>query len=436
MSRILVVDDEPVIRRELKRALARESFEVVEASDVAEAEAAGLGSFDLILTDLRLPGRDGDVLIERAHPIPVVVMTAHGSVPSAVDAMKRGAVDYLAKPFDPDELLLIVRRILKRPSAPSSADPSTDDGILGGSPAMDGLRNVLRKLARSHRGVLILGESGTGKELVARALHLHSPRASGPFVPVNCAAIPEGLVESELFGHERGAFTGAVSSRGGLVRSADGGTLFLDEIGELALPTQARLLRFVQEHEVRSVGSNQTQHVDVRLLAATHRDLAAMVRQGTFRQDLYYRLRVLELRVPPLRERGNDAVELATAFLARECDRIARPRMTFSESAVEAIRAHPWEGNVRELEYAIERAATLAESDMLTPEDLGLVATPPAQAVVPRAEDASLEGYFRRFVQENQGAMSETQLAERLGISRKTLWARRQKYGIPRPKHD
>ena len=208
--------------------------------------------------------------------------------------------------------------------------------------------------------------------------------------------------------------------------------MFLDEIGELALPAQARLLRFVQEHEVRSVGSNRTQRVDVRLLAATHRDLAAMVRANAFRQDLYYRLRVLELRVPPLRERDDDAVELARVFLAREGERISRPGMTLSAAALDAIRAHRWEGNVRELEYAIERAATLAESDELSPDDLGLA--PPLTRVAQDTEDATLEGYLRRFVLEHQGEMSETDLADHLGISRKTLWARRQKYGIPRPK--
>ena len=437
MSRILVVEDEPVIRAELKRALAREGHEVVDASDVNEAEQAGLTDFDLILSDLRLPGVDGDALIERARGVPVILMTAHASVPSAVDAMKRGAIDYLTKPFDPDELLLIVARVLagRQESGSSNAAPTreADDGLLGSSAVMQGLRRVIAKLAASDGRVLITGESGTGKELVARALHAHSPRRAGPFVPVNCAAIPEGLIESELFGHERGAFTGAVASTGGLVQAAAGGTLFLDEVGELPLSAQARLLRFVQEQEVRRVGSSRTTRVDVRLLAATHRDLREMIAGQRFREDLYFRLRVLELGLPALRERGEDLLELAEAFITRVGERFAKAELALSPAAREAMLAHDWPGNVRELENAIERAVTLHEAGALEPEDLGL-RRPSTRGIAATVDDTSLAAYFRNFVLSHQDELSETELARRLGISRKSLWERRQRFGIPRPK--
>ncbi|NVB40668.1 sigma-54-dependent Fis family transcriptional regulator [Pseudenhygromyxa sp. WMMC2535] len=441
MSRILIVEDEAVIRSELRRALARAGHEVVEAGDVIEAERAGFSSFDLILSDLRLPGLDGDVLLERAGDVPVILMTAHGSVPSAVDAMKRGAVDYLMKPFDPDELLLIVQRLLDR-AKPAAAEveleaASEHAGMLGDSPVMRELRAKITKFSTSDGRVLIVGESGTGKELVARALHEQSPRAERPFVVVNCAAIPEGLIESELFGHARGAFTGAVTSAEGLVQAADTGTLFLDEVGELPLPTQARLLRLVQEQEIRRVGSSKTTRVDVRLLAATHRDLREMVASQAFREDLYFRLRVLELALPPLRERGEDVVILAEAFLERVGARLGKPQLRLSDAARGVLRSHRWPGNVRELENAIERAATLHERGEIEPEGFGLQlagAGASAELGPGNLADPSLEGYFRSFVLANQDSMSETAIAKQLGISRKSLWERRQRYGIPRPR--
>ena len=448
--RILVVEDEVVIRHELRRVLALEGYDVDEAGDVREAKVKSLASFDLIVSDLRLPGEDGDVLIDlgrQAGEVPVVLMTAFGSVPSAVDAMKRGAVDYLTKPFGPDELVVVVARALEARGHRKGASAQGDEGgLLGSSPAMETLRRRIAKLATSEARVLIVGESGTGKELVARALHEQSARRDRPFVPVNCAAIPEGLIESELFGHERGAFTGAVSAAGGLVQAAAGGTLFLDEIGELPLSAQARLLRLVQEGEIRKVGSNRTQRVDVRLLAATHRDLRSMVATGAFREDLYFRLRVLELSVPPLRARGGDVLELADFFMWRQVARRGIPPLTWSAAARAALLEHAWSGNVRELEHAVERAVTLHEHGSVGPELLGLqrgteatVASLPNGAERPASElgeptDCSLEAYFRRYVLEHQNALSETELARRLGISRKSLWERRQRYGIPRPR--
>jgi DNA-binding NtrC family response regulator len=375
----------------------------------------------------------------------VLILTSYATVRGAVDAVKRGAVDYLAKPFDFDELLATVERLTgaARPPAPPpppgpAAGPEAE--ILGRSPPVVALRERVRKIGPSDATVLVLGESGTGKELVARALHASSRRRGRPFVALNCAAIAEGLVESELFGHEKGAFTGATASHGGLFKAADGGTLFLDEIGELPLPAQARLLRALQEGEVRPVGSARAVRVEVRLVAATHRDLAAMVKTGAFRGDLYFRLRVLELRLPPLRERGDDVLALARARLARAAARLGRPPLGLAPAADAALLAHDWPGNVRELENAMERAAVLAEGGEVGPEHLGLegeaVAAPPAAAPAPAPADASLslDAYFRRFVLEHQGGLTETELARRLGMSRKALWERRHRMGLPRPR--
>jgi DNA-binding NtrC family response regulator len=310
----------------------------------------------------------------------VLIMTSYASLRSAVDSMKMGAVDYIAKPFDHDEMLQAVARILRdHQSAPaagealagkpsngggkSSVDNSNGEiGIIGSCPPMQDLYSKIRKVAPTDSNVLIQGESGTGKELVARALHNLSKRAKAPMISVNCAAIPESLIESELFGHEKGAFTGASAGRAGLVEAADGGTLFLDEIGELPLEAQARLLRVLQEGEIRRVGSVQSQKVDVRLIAATHRDLKSLAKIGQFREDLYYRLHVIALKLPALRERGADVNEIATAFLARQSARINRTDLKFAADAEQAIRHYSWPGNVRELENAVERAVILSES--------------------------------------------------------------------------
>ncbi|CAM5583956.1 Response regulator OS=Stutzerimonas stutzeri OX=316 GN=CXK95_18110 PE=4 SV=1 [Stutzerimonas stutzeri] len=313
---------------------------------------------------------------------------------------------------------------------------------------MQDLFGKIRKVAPTDSNVLIQGESGTGKELVARALHNLSHRAKAPMISVNCAAIPETLIESELFGHEKGAFTGASAGRAGLVEAADGGTLFLDEIGELPLEAQARLLRVLQEGEIRRVGSVQSQKVDVRLIAATHRDLKTLAKTGQFREDLYYRLHVIALKLPPLRERGNDVLEIARAFLARQCQRMGNDSMHFSRDAEQAIRHYSWPGNVRELENAIERAAILSESAEIDATLLGIDIEldglddefdEPCTSLLSAAgneptEDLSLEDYFQHFVLEHQDHMTETELARKLGISRKCLWERRQRLGIPRRK--
>ena len=463
MSHILVVEDEPIIRSALRRLLERHHYQVSEAGAVHEAlEQHELSEFDLIISDLRLPGEPGTALIKHAGKVPVLIMTSYASLRSAVDSMKLGAVDYIAKPFEHEEMLQAIARIIETSQQPSPAPAAapaasqTDGsnremGIIGASPAMQTLFKRIRKVAPTMSTVLIQGESGTGKELVARALHENSPRAHAPMISVNCAAIPETLIESELFGHEKGAFTGAVAGRTGLVEAANGGTLFLDEIGELPLEAQARLLRVLQESEIRRVGSVQSQKVDVRLVAATHRDLKALAHQGLFREDLYYRLNVIELRLPPLRERGEDVMLIAEALLTRIGAQMNTPDLHFNSDAANAIRQYRWPGNVRELENAIERAAILCDANEICTDLLGIepdisqerssyattalesMRTPDKITSEP-AENLSLEDYFQHFVLEHQDHMTETELATKLGISRKCLWERRQRLGIPRKK--
>jgi two-component system response regulator HydG len=471
MPHILIVEDETIIRSALRRLLERNQYQVSEAGSVQEAqERFSIPSFDLIVSDLRLPGAPGTELIKLGQGKPVLIMTSYASLRSAVDSMKMGAVDYIAKPFDHDEMLQAVSRILrdrqtvvsmqaeraataKLPGGDKSgADNSNGEiGIIGSCPPMQDLYSKIRKVAPTDSNVLIQGESGTGKELVARALHNLSRRAKAPMISVNCAAIPETLIESELFGHEKGAFTGASAGRAGLVEAADGGTLFLDEIGELPLEAQARLLRVLQEGEIRRVGSVQSQKVDVRLIAATHRDLKGLAKIGQFREDLYYRLHVIALKLPALRERGPDVNEIAHAFLARQSAKIGRTDLKFAPDAEQAIRHYSWPGNVRELENAVERAVILCESPEISADLLGIdielsdidveefIGLAPQQASASSTaheptEDLSLEDYFQHFVLEHQDHMTETELARKLGVSRKCLWERRQRLGIPRRK--
>ena len=464
MARILVVEDEAVIRTEVRRLLAKRGHQISEAATVSEALEHGPSGFDLVLSDLRLPGAQGTDLIPHAEGVPVLIMTSFATVHSAVEAMKLGAVDYISKPFDPDELLLAVERILregrlgrvKQALERDVARTWSVEGMVAAGAAMQEVLERIGRVAPTDATVLILGESGTGKELVARALHAKSPRAEAPFVAVNCAAIPEGLIESELFGHEKGAFTGAVSRQTGLVESAHGGTLFLDEIGELPASAQARLLRMLQESEVRPVGAQRAKKVDVRVVAATHRDLPELIARGEFREDLYFRLRVVDILLPALRARTDELPALAAHLLAKASKKLGRPGLTLSPEAERALLEHPWPGNVRELENALERAAILAPTALLEPVHLGLVppaarsraerwpqprgpSTSGASAPAEAAEDegpfaGALVDYFKRFVEAHQGELSETELAKRLGISRKTLWERRQKLGLPRPK--
>ena len=445
MNQVLVVEDEAVIRSALKRLLERHKYQVSEAGSVKESlEKYDLDKFDVVISDLRLPGAPGTDII-KATKAPVLIMTSYSSIRSAIDSMKMGAVDYIAKPFEHNEIIETLSKIIReratldKKEKPDSEEPQQPiHGMIGSCPQMMELFRRIRKVAQTNSTVLINGESGTGKELVARAIHNLSDRKDQEMISVNCAAIPENLIESELFGHEKDAFTGATATRTGLVEAANRSTLFLDEIGELPLEAQARLLRLLQENEIRKVGSVQSKKVDVRLVVATHRDLKQLVADGYFREDLYYRINVMALLIPPLRERGNDILEVADAILQKTCLRLKTSMLNFNDSASHAIAKYAWPGNVRELENAIERAVVLAEKNNIGEELLAIdlkstkIAESPAPIPNEPTEELSLEDYFQRFVLEHQNVMNETQLAKKLGISRKCLWERRQRFGIPR----
>jgi two-component system, NtrC family, response regulator HydG len=463
MQQILVVEDESVIRTALRRLLERSGYQVSEAGSVQQAESDfSFADFDLIISDLRLPGAPGTDLIKKAGDVPVLIMTSYASLRSAVDSMRMGAVDYIAKPFDHGDMVNAVERIIadhptaraQEQKASSSADGQggRSSGIVGNCPAMQTLFGHIARMAPTESTVLVLGETGTGKELVARSVHQQSQRADKTLISVNCAAIPDTLIESELFGYEKGAFTGANASRMGLIEAADGGTLFLDEIGELPMEAQARLLRFIQEGEIRRIGSVHSRKVNVRLICATHRNLQQLSAEGLFRQDLYYRINVLRLSLPPLRERGKDILHLAENMMQQQIQKLGKNSMHLSPRAIQAITTYQWPGNVRELEHAIERAVILSDSEEIDNDSLGIdlelvninrIRGQDGMTAAPRSnvtsssepqEDLSLEDYFQRFVLEHQDSMSETELAQKLGVSRKCLWERRQRFGIPRSK--
>ncbi|MCP4041246.1 MAG: sigma-54-dependent Fis family transcriptional regulator, partial [Gammaproteobacteria bacterium] len=347
MHHILILEDEKVIRSALRRLLERNGYEVSEAGSVEQArDSYNLSGFDLILADLRLPGVPGTEIIELSQGVPVLIMTSYASVRSAVESIKQGAVDYIAKPFDHDELLILIKRVLserrmERQNRALKSDLARNypsDGMVGQSPSMEEVRRRIEKVAPTDTTVLIVGESGTGKELVARAIHDQSTRAAEPFVAVNCAAIPESLIEPELFGYEKGAFTGAMERRDGLVEAANHGTLFLDEIAELPQSAQASLLRVLQDGEIRRIGATEPCMVDVRLLSATHQELKKLVATNRFRGDLFFRLRVMEVFLPPLRERGADVIELARFLVEKTCKRLNRQTLKLPRLTLDAIK--------------------------------------------------------------------------------------------------
>lgn len=375
---VLVVDDEKGQREILKTILQGEGYDVVIASNLREASRVlQEDPFDVVLTDLKMPNGDGIQLLtytmKERPTTSVVMMTAHGTIPSAVEAMRLGAFDYLTKPLERDELLVVIEKAIAASRLISENITLKEElqnrfrieNIIGSDGKMQEVFRLIKKVSHTNSNVLIYGESGTGKELVAKAIHHHSPRRDGPFIAVNCAAIPEGLMESELFGHERGAFTGAFTRRMGLFGSANGGSLFLDEIGDMNIGLQARLLRTIQEKEVRRVGGEETIKVDVRIISATNRDLEGDVRQGRFREDLFYRLNVIAFRLPPLRERVGDIPELVGHFIERHSKAIGKEIQGVSDEAMALLLNYHWPGNVRQLESVIERAVLLAEGERI-----------------------------------------------------------------------
>ncbi|MBD8483159.1 MULTISPECIES: sigma-54-dependent transcriptional regulator [Pseudomonas] len=443
-QKILIVDDEPDIRELLEITLGRMKLETRSARDVAEArEWLGRESFDLCLTDMRLPDGTGLELVQfiqqRYSHVPVAMITAFGSLDTAINALKAGAFDFLTKPVDLPRLRELVGAALRMP-APAAAgkEPSIDQRLLGESPPMLGLRKQIGRLARSQAPVYISGESGSGKELVARLIHEQGPRADRPFIPVNCGAIPAELMESEFFGHRKGSFTGATEDKPGLFQAAHGGTLFLDEVADLPLTMQVKLLRAIQEKAVRAVGGQTENVVDVRILSATHKDLAAEVAAQRFRQDLYYRLNVIELRVPCLRERREDIPLLASSVLARLAQGSGLPAAQLTPAALETLKGYRFPGNVRELENMLERAYTLCEDDRIEASDLRLSETAssvetgePSLAQIDNLEDY-LESVERKLILQalEETRWNRTAAAQRLNMSFRSMRYRLKKLGL------
>ncbi|HYL79439.1 MAG TPA: sigma-54 dependent transcriptional regulator, partial [Candidatus Acidoferrum sp.] len=429
----------------LQEQLEAEGHRVVAVQEGAQAlDRLQAEPFDLVLTDLKMPGVDGMEVLRRvresARDVPVILITAFGSIETAIQAMRQGAYDYVTKPFSLEEISLLVGKALetRRLRAENVRLQQELEGhyrfetLLGKSAAMQAVFALIRRVAGGESNVLITGATGTGKELVARAIHFNSPRAKGPFLPVNCAAIPEGLLESELFGHVKGAFTGAVSAHRGLFQVAAGGTLFLDEISAMPSALQAKVLRAIQEREVRPVGGSEVSQVDLRLVAASNRDLKAMVTAGEFREDLYYRLAVIPIHLPPLCERVEDIPLLAEAFLRKYAAPAGRSIRGFSPEAMAQLLTHPWPGNVRELENVVERAVNLCSHEEISPEDLGLDAGVAGTGFIlrglgPRPTlDALIQAYTAATLEQLQN--DKEQAARVLGISKRTLYRWLQKH--------
>jgi DNA-binding NtrC family response regulator len=451
-ARILVVDDEANARNALAEILREEDYLVETAADGFKALARA-DSFcpDLVLSDLKMPGMDGVELLAKLKSAPdldveVVVMTAFGAVETAVAAMRAGAADYLTKPLNTDELLVVLDRALERCKLRQEATQLREQlknrysfsNIIGAAPEMQQLFKSIAQIAPSRATVLLSGESGTGKELVAAAIHHSSNRGDRPFIKLHCAALAESLLESELFGHERGAFTGAERRREGRFERADGGTLFLDEIGEISPATQVKLLRVLQEREFERVGGNQTLKVDVRVIAATNRDLKEMVERGQFREDLFYRLNVINVHLPPLRHRIGDIPALALHFARRYSEENAKSVTKISDRALSLLAAHPWHGNVRELENVIERAVVLAEGDTIEmshlPGELAADPEPGQKPIIPGATMADLERHAILTTLEACGG-STSKAADMLGISVRKIQYKLQEYGAAPKSH-
>ncbi|MCZ6500820.1 MAG: sigma-54 dependent transcriptional regulator [Gammaproteobacteria bacterium] len=435
----LVIDDEPDIRELLSLTLQQMDIQTRTAADLAEARALLMKKqFDLCFTDMKLPDGSGLDLVEwmqdQTPNTPVAVITAHGNVETAVRALKAGAFDFVSKPLDLDGLRKMVTTALRLRSDRTAGDGVHGANLIGDSTAMQTVRELIAKVARSQAPVHICGESGTGKELVAAMIHESGPRRDGPFVPVNCGAKPSELMESEFFGHKKGSFTGAVADKAGLFQSAEGGTLFLDEVAELPLHMQVKLLRVIQEKSVRPVGSEREMPVDVRVLSATHRNLVELVATGEFREDLFYRIHVIELHVPPLRDREGDILQLSNFILARLAEQLGQPVPALDSDAESALLAYRFPGNVRELENLLERALTLNSGDTIGAEDLWLE---PGSAKQRIASDSSklgsqLEGIEREAIVKalKKTRYNKTRAAKLLGITFRALRYRIKKLKI------
>ena len=459
MARVLIVEDNPTMRDGLEQMLARAGHDVTAAADAAEALAACREQpMDLVITDFKMEGMTGLELLDsiRKQSFPgdpdVILITAYGTIDIAVEAMKRGAVDFISKPFDPDEFKVKVEKALRTRQLKRERDAFKAEAeylreevehhfgeIVGLSSAMKEIFAAVRKVAETNSSVYIYGESGTGKELIARAIHRESARRDGPFIKVNCSALPEGLLESELFGHEKGAFTGAIRERKGRFELAHQGTLFLDEIADIPPSVQVKLLRVLQEKEIERVGGEKTIHVDVRIISATNRDLGPLVAKGEFREDLYYRLHIIPITVPPLRQRKEDIAPLVHHFIRSISAEIGKPVQSIADNALAMLHEYEWPGNIRELENMLERAIVLCDKDILGIEEFpldrramplaGPLASPPLGSISLDDALAQLErSMIERALEEARGVKTRT--AELLGIKTSALYYKLEKYGL------
>jgi DNA-binding NtrC family response regulator len=444
--RMLIVEDEETLRESLKRLFTKEGFETDTTESAEEGlSLAGLNSYDVIISDIILPGMDGiQMLTKMREHLPdqvFIVITAYASLETALKALKAGAYDYIMKPIIHEEIKQIVRNAVRQKELQTEnlllkkqIEREYDfSNIIGESAQIQKLLQQVKKIADAKSNVLLLGETGTGKELIARAIHYNSTRAEKPFIPINCSAIPDALLESELFGHLKGAFTGAVTSKKGLFEVANGGTVFLDEIGELGIGLQSKLLRVLENQEIRPVGGTQSVKVEVRFISATNKDLESLVKEGRFREDLFYRINVVTVKIPPLRDRSGDIEPLARHFISRYCRELGKPGQEIDRLALEYLKKYNWPGNIRELQNIIERALIISETGYIAPEHLPENIKNESNFMAESLDrKLSIEEYTKEFIQKYQNLYTEQQIADMLGITRKALWEKRKRWGIIR----
>jgi DNA-binding NtrC family response regulator len=445
-ERLLIVEDEEALCESLKRVFAKEGYGVDTAGSAEAAlELIEGGLYDLIITDIILPGMDGIEFLKKIRDVfpdqMLIVTTAYASLETAVEALRAGAYDYVVKPIIHEEIKRIVRNALNQKALQrenlflkKQIEKHYDfSRIIGNSPAIEKIIKEVKKIADARSNLLILGETGTGKELIARAIHFNSSRAEKPFIPINCSAIPENLLESELFGHVRGAFTGAVASKKGLFEEANGGTVFLDEIGDLGMGLQSKLLRVLEDHQIRPVGGTQSINIDIRFIAATNKDVESAIREGRFREDLFYRINIITIKLPPLRERREDIELLVRHFIQKYAHELGKAVKDMDDETLKTFIEYQWPGNIRELQNIIERAILIADDDIIRVEHL--------PECLQRGETflqdvfdrkLSIEEYTKAFILKYQTKYTEQQLADMLGITRKSLWEKRKRWGISR----
>lgn len=445
-ERILIVEDEATLASSLKRVFQKEGYEVTTA--VSAEDGMGLleeGFYDLVISDIVLPGISGIEFLkrirERQPEVPVIIITAYGSMETAVEALRAGAYDYVVKPVLHEEIKQIIKNALRQNALKSEnlllkkqIEREYDfSNIIGSSPAIQKIMNEIKKVANAKNNILLLGETGTGKELIARAIHYNSNRAALPFIPINCTAIPEMLMESELFGHVRGAFTGAVTSKKGLFEEAHSGTVFLDEIGDLGLTLQSKLLRVLEDQQIRPVGGTRSIKVDLRFICATNRNLQDFVRDARFREDLFYRINAITINIPPLRERMEDIEDLVRHFMEKFSVESGKSITSIDQKALDCMKRYNWPGNIRELQNIIERAILITESDTISTEHL------PDNLTHKKEDDEffdqgplSIDEYTQKFIIKNQGIYTEQEIAQMLGITRKALWEKRKRWSLNR----